>query len=685
MEGIQNNIGEDCIIYDEVDSAKAYLDNFTFKSKVEEALSATEIIGAVGDIILPKEYQDLAQTLSFGKNIFDKLTNSNKSLLEISTIIYDIRFAAISNQWEDVEVLVKQQIMNNSLQKYKQELELLAGESKNRKVVIRLSDALTQDMPTGTLEQADLSSTTTRYLKEAIDFARSHDSLTSAAKLLLSSAQYIMDLRALLLKPEISWKDIREMLAKIKTGSIANIVDDEIDFISKLAEDGYVIDILNEAYEVGKVSGNVTDESFEGVTYVSIDNVLKKVNKLVCHTKRAKQNVVIASLIKRLRISVIENHLEAMDALVKEAFTLKDHFSISAFQEINFVSDVVRHRKIIKILSEGVKHGGVVGEVGKVNYHDIQVLSIDNCIYQAQEIGYVTEEAQQLLIATEALRRLRLELKGKQWLILQETLDAVYNAGVPVLLQQEIRLIKDECDDALMKAELIECMTEGERYGNVGSFDVNDVDPSPIETAIVNAKKIKPKTLETQTLLKTALLLFAVRTQMLSQDYAKVDEILALSDMDELSPIINDEISFYEKVIRNFIVIRDLIDAFSSGTPTRTDTRLDITTIRTKRLEAAVKQAEESELHTAEAENYLSTGKVLLNLRVAVVNDDWKLVDQVLKDSRTTDLAEQVAEELKCIQDLADDKNLVFELREVLQGKSDRRRWKCQCRHHRYS
>ena len=58
----------------------------------------------------------------------------------------------------------------------------------------------------------------------------------------------------------------------------------------------------------------------------------------------------------------------------------------------------------------------------------------------------------------------------------------------------------------------------------------------------------------------------------------------------------------------------------------------------------------------------------MLNLRVAVVNDDWKLVDQVLKDSRTTDLAEQVTEELKCIQDLADDKNLVFELREVLSG-----------------
>ena len=102
--------------------------------------------------------------------------------------------------------------------------------------------------------------------------------------------------------------------------------------------------------------------------------------------------------------------------------------------------------------------------------------------------------------------------------------------------------------------------------------------------------------------------------------------------MDELSPIINDEISFYEKVIRNFIVIRDLIDAFSSGTPTRTDTRLDITTIRTKRLEAAVKQAEESDC-TAEAENYLSTGKVLRNLRVAVVNDDWKLVDQVQRFS----------------------------------------------------
>ena len=57
--------------------------------------------------------------------------------------------------------------------------------AKNRKVVIRLSDALTQDMPTGTLEQADFSSISTRYLKESIDFARSHDFLTPAAKLLL--------------------------------------------------------------------------------------------------------------------------------------------------------------------------------------------------------------------------------------------------------------------------------------------------------------------------------------------------------------------------------------------------------------------------------------------------------------------------------------------------------------------
>ena len=81
-----------------------------------------------------------------------------------------------------------------------------------------------------------------------------------------------------------------------------------------------MIDILNEAYEFGKVSGNIIDESFEGVTYVSIDNALKKVNKLVCHTKR-KTKCFIASLIKRLRVSVIENHLNAMDALGKEAFT----------------------------------------------------------------------------------------------------------------------------------------------------------------------------------------------------------------------------------------------------------------------------------------------------------------------------------------------------------------------------
>ena len=109
---------------------------------------------------------------------------------------------------------------------------------------------------------------------------------------------------------------------------------------------GYVIDILNEAYEIGKVSGNITDESFEGVTYVSIDNVLKKVNSYVCHTKRAKQNVDCI-LDQRLRISVISD-LDAMDAFIKEAFTLKITFQYQLFRKLTLsltLSDIVKSSK----------------------------------------------------------------------------------------------------------------------------------------------------------------------------------------------------------------------------------------------------------------------------------------------------------------------------------------------------
>jgi hypothetical protein len=662
----QNRPQEGDVVFEEYNYCKSYLGNFNFKNNVEDALTTTKVLGSVGDIIFPKSYQNLVESITFGKNIIENLTNSNKLLLEVSEIMSNIRISAISNQWEEVEQLVKKQIMNNKMEKYKDELDLLSAEAKNRKVVIRLSDALTQDMAVGTLDTIDLSSVSTRYLGEAIDFATTHESLTPAAKLLLSSAEYIKELRTSLMNAEPNWKEVRDILLKIKAGSVANIVDEEVEFVSKVAEDGYILAVLNESYQTGKVTGKVTDISFANVTFDSIDKALKKVNPLVCNTKHAKQNVLIASLIKRLRIAVNDNHLDVMDALIKEGQTLKEFFSDNVWDEVGFVSDIVRHRKIVQILADGVVKGRVTGEVGKINYHDIHVTSIDNCIFQAQEVGYVTEEAQKLLIATEALRRLRLELKGKQWLVLQQTLQLVYETGVPTVLQPEVQLIKDECDDALMSAELIESMTEGEPVGTVGNFDVSGINPKIIETAIINAKKIKPKTLATQRLLKTALVLFAVRTQMVAKEYAKVDEILKLTDMDEISDIVDDEINFYIKVIQNFFIIRDLCDAMSSGKPTRTETRLDITTIRTKRLELAVKAAEESELHTPEAEHYLTTCRVLLNLRVAVVNNDWKVVDQVLKASRTTDVADEISEELQCIQDLADDKNLVFELRDVL-------------------
>ena len=93
-------------------------------------------------------------------------------------------------------------------------------------------------------------------------------------------------------------------------------------------------------------------------------------------TKHAKQNVLIASLIKRLRIAVNDNHLDVMDALIKEGQTLKEFFSDNVWDEVGFVSDIVRHRKIVQILADGVVKGRVTGEVGKINYHDIPLFFI---------------------------------------------------------------------------------------------------------------------------------------------------------------------------------------------------------------------------------------------------------------------------------------------------------------------
>ena len=129
----QNRPQEGDVVFEEYNYCKSYLDNFNFKNNVEDALTTTKVLGSVGDIIFPKSYQNLVEFITFGKNIIKNLTNSNKLLLEVSEIMSNIRISAISNQWEEVEKLVKKQIMNNKMEKYKDELDLLSAEAKNGK------------------------------------------------------------------------------------------------------------------------------------------------------------------------------------------------------------------------------------------------------------------------------------------------------------------------------------------------------------------------------------------------------------------------------------------------------------------------------------------------------------------------------------------------------------------------
>ena len=65
----QNRPQEGDVVFEEYNYCKSYLGNFNFKNNVEDALTTTKVLGSVGDIIFPKSYQNLVESITFGKNI----------------------------------------------------------------------------------------------------------------------------------------------------------------------------------------------------------------------------------------------------------------------------------------------------------------------------------------------------------------------------------------------------------------------------------------------------------------------------------------------------------------------------------------------------------------------------------------------------------------------------------------
>jgi myosin heavy subunit len=649
----------------EIQSIRDYSTNAQFTKSIKQALRDTRVEGTPGDLVFPPSFEALQAVVDEITAHSGILTIGNQVWFEWGKFMCAIRSLGSMAQWKKVEDIIDNNRPEKVRQEFMEEVSLIRQEAKNRAVVVMLSDALTQDMAVGTIDSIDVSTVSTTHLVTSIEEASAHENLTSAAKLLLASAEYILSLRCALLEGP-DWDKIRGVMVKLNAGSIANIVDDEINFVAKAAENQLVVRILTDAINNGAIDGPASSDTFEGVDFHVIDEALSLADKFSCDTTTSKDLILVATLIRRLRAAVAEGFWDSAEKTVGEAKDIQELFPLNVWAEVELASNIAKHRKTMACLAEGVSKGAAKGNVGKINYSEVHTEAIEKALSRVYEIRSVTEESKQMIAAIETLRMLRIHMKAREWPRLQHTLQGAYEAGQYRLIPEELQVIRDECENALMCAQLLEAMADGVPIGTIGNVDFEQIDLEEVLSAVSNAEKIVPKTEEAKLLLQTARIVQNTRELMCNGEFQDIHDILQGVGAEDVDSVAVDEIDRYRQEADNFLIIRDLHDAMLSGKAVRTQDKLDVSTVRTKQLENVLDRARKTTLHSEEAKTYFRTAEVLFDMRVALKNEDWHTIEKSLNVCRTSHLSDAAQSEINAVQDMKDDRTVVLELTEAI-------------------
>ena len=651
---------DECVL-DEFEALKSYSINIEVNASLRKVLAESKVEGIAGDVIFPESFDSLANAIYKTAKHVEVLTSENKVWYEWARFMNTIRHQSATSQWESVQELIENCSPGESITDFEEEVSLLLAEAKNRAMVVELSDALTQDMAVGTVDEIDVSTVSINPLLAAIEKAEKQESLTPAAKLLHASAEFVLRLRQALLSGP-NWDDIRAIMVKLNGGSIANIVDDEINFVAKAAENQLVVSVLTAALLEGALEEPPSADDFDYVNYQGIDDALALAHKFPCESETIKNLISMATFTRRIRAAIKDGFWDAVDAIIVDSKHLQELFTPRMWVEMELASNIVKHRKVIACLREGIGIGAAKGDVGNVVYDLVSVKELDSAITQAKEIRCVTEESQRLLAAAETLHELRIQLKAKDWPFLQRVLQGAYEAGFYDILREELQVIRDECENALICGQLLESLSEGVPIGTVGHLDLNALDHGELLAAISNAEAIVPKTDRAQTLMKTAQVVVQLRRMIKNKNYPEAHDTLTHVELESLAIESHDEIKCYKDEVSNFLIIRDLRDALMTGMAVRSQNKLDTATVRVKQLDTAVSQARLIKLKSDEAKLYFQNAEVVLSMREGLQTNDWDVIDDALMRSRSIVICEEADAEIKSVQDLKDDRSIVIDL-----------------------
>jgi hypothetical protein len=533
------------------------------------------------------------------------------------------------------------------------EIQQAQDELDNRVILSELVSALAKGRPQGRVGRIYTGSIDLKPLNDALALAQKLGPKTQEAKQMLFTAKVVARLRMCLLNADMP--EAALTLEAVNGKPLASVAIAEIRAVEDEVNNWTVLSELGASLAKGGPAGGVGHLDLSAVDTAGLVAALNHADALGVKTTEASTLYAAAAQAYKLRTALLADNwgsgAEAgagpdasssssssspagVEAILRECDELPLSDLVSA--ELDLLRGEVNNRRIVLSLAQALARGAAKGPVGEMDVSEVDTAELDVAIAQASELGTRTEDAERLLLAAKAVRRLRSVLLSGNWQWVGSVLlEARQTKHIfPPVSLKELQQAQDELDNKAILAQVNGALRKGVPTGSIGHVDPDSVDVAVLDEALGYARTLGVKSTEASAAVAAAQLVRRLRVAVKANDWAEAKEALegALKGR-SLPPAAADELQFVRLCVDNWQVIQDLSIAAATGGPVGPLGDPDLRALRVDALDAAIALASRLGCHTVEARRCLVSALIVRRLRSALLDGDHAFLAHVLAEA----------------------------------------------------
>ena len=380
------------------------------------------------------------------------------------------------------------------------------------------------------------------------------------------------------------------------------------------------------AFRVALSSGGNTSVATiltESIDPEPLTKSLARALKLDVTTDAVRRYAWSAGVISRLRGALREGDWETVGTCVGEAFRDDgdgvDDLVREALPELTNARNAVLNRRAVNKLRSALASGHATGPVGQLAVSTVGLGPLQSAIGEANALPASTPASDALVQVAEAVHELRrlLASQDDNWgdveRVLKRARAAVAEAKVvgttpggggelctgfgkgdtafvPAAVVAELDAVQDEVNNTRLVARLTSALSSGVAAGGPGALDLDTIDLAALDAAVEMGRQLGCHTTQAANLLASVEVMRGVRSNMLSGDWVGVG--VALQQARDLGPRMSEtcsaELALVQDELDNRMIVHQLGEALRHGMATGEVGDLDLDTIDTTQLSAAI-------------------------------------------------------------------------------------------------